>query len=248
MQSLILVPSFSSIFRKKVPTLEIENIPGIWLVNLRFGNVTIYSTFYTRIDQACLLWGIISLVIFITAQFFPLNWKQQAIMWSVISLIGTVGMVKLTRWWVRAEKLDWILDAWVILMVGGVILTDLSIFLGWGKMLIHLSDLWLGLVAIGYFFTAAGMRSRTFTLTGLLHLLGILLLPYFSGWQFLTTGIIMGGSVILLAELEWDSEGTCSAYKQYIQLNLESQTFESGTVQSKPNFAIASIIREVNRL
>lgn len=222
MQSLALVPSFSSIFRKKVPNLEIQNIPGIWLVNLRVGNVTIYSTFYTRIDQACILWGIISLVIFITAQFFPINWNQQAILWSIISLIGTVGMVKLTRWWVRAEKLDWILDAWVILMVGGVILTDLSIFLEWGKMLIHLSELWLGLVAIGYFCTAAGMRSRTFTLIGILHLLGILLLPYVGGWQFLTTGIIMGGSALLLAELEWDSEGTCSAYKQYIQLKPES--------------------------
>ncbi len=233
MQSIALFPPFSSVFRKKAQTIETANIPGIWIVDLQVGNITLYSTFYTRIDQACILWGLISAVIFITAQFVPLDWNLQAILWSAISLVGTAGMVKLTRWWVRAEGLDWILDAWVILMVGGVVLTDLSIFLGWGQMLIHLSDLWLGLVAIGYFFTGAGMRSRTFTVTGILHLLGILLLPYVGGWQFLTTGAIMGGSVLLLAEMQWDSEGTCSAYKgQYSRLAPESQTFESGAVQT----------------
>jgi hypothetical protein len=44
---------------------------------------------------------------------------------------------------------------------------------------------------------------------GLIHLLGIAILPYVGSWQFLATGIIMGGSVLVLAEFQWDSFGTC---------------------------------------
>jgi hypothetical protein len=46
-------------------------------------------------------------------------------------------------------------------------------------------------------------------LLGLVHLLSIWILPYVGSWQFLTTGIIMGGCVLLLAEFQWDSSGTC---------------------------------------
>jgi hypothetical protein len=94
-------------------------------------------------------------------------------------------------------------------MVLGLVITDLSIFLGWGDVLMYLCPLWLGLVAIGYFCTGVGMRSRTLMLLGLVHLLSIWILPYVGSWQFLTTGIIMGGSVLLLAEFQWDSSGTC---------------------------------------
>jgi len=95
------------------------------------------------------------------------------------------------------------------LMLLGLVITDLGIFLGWGTVLMHLCPLWLGLVAIGYLCTGFGMRSRTLMIIGLIHLLGIAILPYVGSWQFLATGIIMGGSVLVLAEFQWDSFGTC---------------------------------------
>ena len=54
-------------------------------------------------------------------------------------------------------------------MLGGVPLTDLGIFLGWGQILIHLCDLWLGLSAIGYLCTGLGMRSRTLIISSIIH-------------------------------------------------------------------------------
>ncbi|MEQ9481127.1 hypothetical protein [Coleofasciculus sp. F4-SAH-05] len=54
-------------------------------------------------------------------------------------------MVVLTNFWVKVERLNWLLYFWGVLMIGGVILTDLSIFLGWGNVLIRLCPLGLGL-------------------------------------------------------------------------------------------------------
>ncbi|MEO1183925.1 MAG: hypothetical protein AAFX46_04020, partial [Cyanobacteria bacterium J06636_27] len=94
--------------------------------------------------------------------------------------------------------------AWVTLILGGVVLTDLGIFLGWGQVLISLCPLWLGLSAVGYLITAWAVKSRTFVITAAIHLLGIALLPYCAGKQFLITGLVMGISLLLLAELQWE--------------------------------------------
>jgi uncharacterized membrane protein YoaK (UPF0700 family) len=64
--------------------------------------------------------------------------------------------------------------------------------------------MWLGLSALGYFCTGLGMRSRAFTLAGLIHLLGIAVLPYLGGWQFLSTGIVMAVSLLMFAGVQWD--------------------------------------------
>ena len=194
---------------KKQNVLELPDIPGLWRCHWQVGNLTIFSTFYTRLDQACILWGVISILIFVTAQFFPISWMTQAVWWSLLSLVGTLGMVVLTPSWLRVEGLGWVLYSWVILMLLGLVVTDLGIFLGWGEVLMHLCPLWLGLIALGYFCTGLGMRSRTLMLTGLVHLLSIWILPYVGAMQFLATGIITGGSVLLLAEFQWDSFGTC---------------------------------------
>ncbi len=84
-------------------------------------------------------------------------------------------------------------------MVAGVVLTDLSIVLSWGLLLMNVCTLWLGLIAVGYFCTGLGMRSRAFTLAGVIHLLGIVLLPYVGGWQFLTAGMVMTASLLIFA-------------------------------------------------
>lgn len=194
---------------RKQSVFELPAVPGIWRCHWQVGNFIIFSTFYTRLDQACLIWGIISLLIFGTAQFFPINWLTQAVWWSILSLVGTWGMMILTPPWLKEEGLSWVLYNWIVLMLLGLVITDLGIFLNWGTVLLNLCPLWLGLVGLGYLSTGLGMRSRTLIIIGLLHLLAITILPYVAAWQFLATGIIMGASVLLLAEFQWDSFGTC---------------------------------------
>ena len=192
------------IVRRKQEALDFQDRRGLWKLKLEFGDKTLFSSFYTRIDQVFVVWGLISSVIFLTAQFAPIDWLTQAIFWSILTAIGTVGMVYLTYFWVRVERLRWVLYAWIILMLGGLIVTDLGIFCGLGNVLMHLCDLWLGLSAIGYFCTGWGLRSRAFILSGLIHILGILVLPYCVGWQFLATGIIMAANLLMFAETQWD--------------------------------------------
>jgi hypothetical protein len=134
---------------KKQNVLELPDMPGLWRCHWQVGNLTIFSTFYTRLDQACILWGVISILIFVTAQFFPISWMTQAVWWSLLSLVGTLGMVVLTPSWLRVEGLGWVLYSWVILMLLGLVVTDLGIFLGWGEVLNNLCPLWLGLIALG---------------------------------------------------------------------------------------------------
>jgi hypothetical protein len=196
---------------RKQNVLELPDLPGVWRCHWQVGNITLFSTFYTQLDQACIVWGVISIVIFGTAQFVPLSWMTQAVWWSALSLIGSVGMLALTPSWLK-EELGWVVYSWIILMLLGVVVTDLSIFLSWGEMLMNLCPLWLGLIALGYLCTGIGMRSRALMLTAIVHLLCIWILPYVGEWQFLATGIITGGSSLMLAELQWDSFATCGSH------------------------------------
>ncbi|MFM9264009.1 hypothetical protein [Tychonema sp. BBK16] len=192
------------LIRTKQEHLDVQDLEGLLRLHWQIGNITPFSRFYTRIDQTFLLWGLVTAGIFFTAQFFPLSWSFQAILWSTLTLIGTAGMAVLTLFWVRVERVCWILYAWAILMITGLVLTDCSIFAGWGGLLLHLCDLWLGLSAIGYFCTGYGLRSRTFLIMGLTHLFSIPLLAFVAPWQYLTTGIIMASCLVLLSELQWD--------------------------------------------
>ncbi|MBE9120815.1 hypothetical protein IQ269_08280 [Tychonema sp. LEGE 07199] len=192
------------LIRSKQEHLDVQDRSGLLQLNWQIGNITLFSGFYTRIDQTFLLWGLVTAGIFFTAQFVPLSWSFQAILWSTLTIIGTAGMAVLTLFWVKVERVSWILYCWAMLMITGLVLTDCSIFLGWGGLLLHLCDLWLGLSAIGYFCTGLGLRSRTFIAIGLAHLFAIGLLPFVAPWQYLTTGIIMAGCLLLLSELQWD--------------------------------------------
>jgi len=192
------------IIRSKQEALDFQDRQGLLSLDIKLGDKTLISVFYTRIDQVFILWGLISAAIFITAQFAPISWVIQAGLWSVLTLIGTMGMVVLTHFWVKVERLRWVLYFWVILMLTGVVLTDLSIFLSWGPILMRLCPMWMGLSALGYFGTGVGMRSRAFTLASIIHLLGIAVLPYLGGWQFLSTGIVMAASLLMFAGVQWD--------------------------------------------
>jgi hypothetical protein len=190
--------------RRKQSIVDIQELEGLWYVDWRIGKIQLHSTFYTRVDQACILWSLLIIPMFLTAQFVPISWSLQATVWSILSGIGLIAMVSWTSYWVDVRKVRWVLYCWIVLMLFGVILTDLSIFLGWGEVLVHLCELWLGLSTIGYLCTGLGVRSRALILAGILHLLFIFVLPFVVAWQFLCTGALMVFCLLLLAEFQWD--------------------------------------------
>lgn len=200
------------IFRRKQHALDFQDRQGLLKFKIALRDKTLVSSFYTRIDQVFVVWGLICSVIFFTAQFSPIDWITQATFWSILTIIGTIGMSRLTYFWVRVERLRWVLYTWIILMLGGVIITDLGIFWGLGKILMHLCDIWLALSAVGYISTGIGMRSRAFVVSGLFHLLGIVILPYCIGWQFLATGLIMTLNLLIFAETQWDMRSPIDNY------------------------------------
>lgn len=201
---MVLFNTAEPIIRRKQHALDFQDRQGLLQLRLQISNKTLFNNIYTRIDQVFVVWGLITAVIFFTAQFAPIDWITQAIFWSVLTGFGTVGMAVLTYFWVKVERLQWILYAWIVLMLGGVIITDLGIKFGSGLILMHLCDIWLGLSAIGYFCTGIGLRSRAFILAGLFHILGIAILPFCTGWQFLATGLVMTANLWMFAETQWD--------------------------------------------
>lgn len=192
------------ILRRKQHALDVQDLCGLLRVRFKIGQAQLFSSLYTRVDQAFLLWGWITLIIFAAAQFLPVSWITQAYVWSFLTLVGTVAMIGLTRFWTRIEQLSWVSYGWGGLMIAAVSLTDLGLFCGWAPVLMHLCDLWLGTCALGYLLTGIGLRSRAFLMIGLVHLGSMALLPVVGGWQFLFTGAVMGGSLLLLSEVQWD--------------------------------------------
>ena len=201
---MVLFNSAEPIIRRKQHALDFQDRQGLLQLKLEISNKTLFDNVYTRIDQVFVVWGLITAIIFFTAQFAPIDWITQAVFWSVLTVIGTVGMTVMTYFWVKVERLRWVLYAWMVLMVGGVVVTDLGILQGWGQVLMHLCHLWLSLSALGYFCTGIGLRSRAFIMAGMFHILGIFILPYCIGWQFLATGLIMTANLLVFAETQWD--------------------------------------------
>ena len=192
------------ILRRKQNALDYQDIQGLFKVRLQIGNKILFSNFYTCIDRAFMIWGLICATIFLTAQFSPLSWMTQAIFWSILTFAGSILTIGITLYWVKIERLRWVLYSWIVLMVSGAIVTDLGIFLAWGDILMNLCHLWLALCAAGYLCTGLGLRSRAFILSSLVHTIGIFLLPYCGGWQFLATGLLMAANLLVFAEAQWD--------------------------------------------
>jgi hypothetical protein len=192
------------LLRIKQKEVDIQDLCGLFRIHWRVGQKTLIDNIYTRIDQVFLIWAVIIAGIFLTAQFSPISWQFQAVLWSILTVVGTIAMICLTHFWVLVEQLRWVVLLWTVLMLIGLGITNIGIFCSIPVILVNLCPLWLGLSALGYVAMGWGMYSRTFILMGLFHLLGIMILPYFLGWQFLTTGLIMASSLILLSELQWD--------------------------------------------
>ncbi|MEM7592542.1 MAG: hypothetical protein AAF383_13635 [Cyanobacteria bacterium P01_A01_bin.83] len=219
---MLLFNSAEPIIRRKQHALDFQDRQGLLKLKLEISNRTLLNSIYTRIDQVFVVWGLITAVIFFTAQFAPIDWITQAVFWSVLTILGTLAMFVLTYFWVKVERLRWVLYSWIVLMLGGIAITDLGLFWGSGTILMHLSHLWLGLSAIGYFCTGVGLRSRAFMMAGLFHLLGIAILPFCIGWQFLATGLVMSANLLMFAETQWDMR---PPIKNYGLLTEEQKAF-----------------------
>lgn len=217
------------VIRDKQTALDVQDLCGLLRVHWQINQLQLFSAFYTRIDQVFLLWGCITSVIFLTAQFLPLSWQLQAIFWSSLTLVGVLAMSALAWFWVKVEQLCWLVYTWSALLLVGVGLTDGGIFLGWIPVLLNLCALWLGLSAIGYFLTGWGLRSRAFMLAGGLHVLGLLLLPFVPALPFLSTGIVMAGTLLFLAEVQWDMRSPTAT----AQLTAEQQQFNREQYQRR---------------
>lgn len=219
---MTLFNSAEPIVRRKQHALDFQDRQGLLQLKLSISDKTLFHNIYTRIDQVFVVWGLITAIIFFTAQFAPIDWITQATFWSVLTGIGTVGMAVLTYFWVKVERLRWVLYSWIILMVGGVVITDLGILQGWGVVLMNLCPLWLGLSALGYVCTGLGLQSRAFIISALFHILGIFALPYCVGWQFLVTGLVMTANLLVFAETQWDMR---LPIKNYNVLTQEQKEF-----------------------
>ena len=111
----------------------------------------------------------------------------------------------LTYFWVKVERLRWVLYAWIVLMLAGVAITDYGIFCGSTTILIHLCDLWLGLSAVGYFCTGIGLRFACLYYGGIVSYFRY---SYFTFVRrlavFLATGLVMTANLLMFAETQWD--------------------------------------------
>ncbi len=204
-------------FNSEIPLLSrkpavalVPDSAKVWRVQWQIGSVILWSSVYTRHDQTCLGWGLLAASIFVIAQFLPLSWATQAAIASLLTGLGCLAMAWLTWRYTAVEQLAWILSAWLGLMLVGTLVTDLAIWCGWGRVLSEICPLWLGLCGIGYLVTGLGMHSRLILICSGIHFLTIGLLPWAGGWQTLLTGAVISGSVLALAEFQWDSNGVCN--------------------------------------
>lgn len=201
---MALNPPTQPILQRKQGESHETDREGILKFCLHYNGSPIISNFYTRVDQVFLVWGLITAVIFCTAQFLNLRWSDQAVLWSALTLVGAWCTVHLSWCWVSLESLRWVVYLWVGLIIGGIGLTNLSILGGVWELMPYLCWVWLIVSALGYLTTAWGLRSRAFLWNGFLHLASVAGLPFVNNWQFLFTGLVTAGSLFLFAEVQWD--------------------------------------------
>ncbi|MEO1187266.1 MAG: hypothetical protein AAFX46_22525, partial [Cyanobacteria bacterium J06636_27] len=95
--------------RDKQKDLDYQDLQGIWRISGKIGNIRVISGFYTRIDQVFIVWGLICAGIFITAQFLPISWTTQAVLWTTLTVSGSAIMIAFTWFWVSVERLRWLI-------------------------------------------------------------------------------------------------------------------------------------------
>jgi hypothetical protein len=198
------LPHKKPIFRVKQPIPNPEELLGILRLRYATGGQVWLDTYYTRLDQALVVWGGVTAVIFLTAQFGHLTWTMQALVWSILSLSAITTTSRLAWHWASVKQVRWVVIFWALLILGGICLTDYGVFLARGSILINLCPIWLGLCVLGYGITSVGMRSLALTFISLIHLCAITLLRLVPEWQFLLTGTVIAGSLLVLAVWQWE--------------------------------------------
>ncbi|PZO21310.1 MAG: hypothetical protein DCF25_05045 [Leptolyngbya foveolarum] len=159
---------------------------------------------FTSIDQAFILWGLASALIFSIAQFSLLSWATQAVIDAAITGACIASTAGLTWQIAKAENLRWIIFLWAILMAGGMALTAYGIFCGVSSILINLCPLWLGLCTVGYSIMGVRMRSHSFTAAALIHGISTLSVSLVPSWQFLASGLVMALTLFFFSVVPWD--------------------------------------------
>ncbi len=191
------------LLRSKQHELDLQDLRGAWhFRHSVFGYV--FSSIYTRVDQVFALWGGMALLMFTSAQVLHASWQQLAMAWSGLTVISVVSMVAMVHFWARVERLMWLVYSWAALMVVGTVITDWGVFNYVGSVLLNLCPLWLCLCAIGHGLTGWGIRSRTFLGLAMLHAVAAFTVTQLGSWQYGVTGIVIGGSMLLLTQLQWD--------------------------------------------
>ena len=141
---------------------------------------------------------------FAAAPVSRVGWQQLALAWSGLTVMGVASMVAMVSFWARVERLMWLVYSWSVLMLLGTAVTDWGVFGSVGPVLLNLCPLWLGLCAIGHGLTGWGMRSRAFLWLAGVHGSAALVITQLGSWQYVATGVIISGSLLVLAQLRWD--------------------------------------------
>ena len=159
---------------------------------------------FTSIDQAFILWGVVSMVIFAIAQFSTIGWMTQAVIDAALTGACIACTSGLTWQVATIANLRWVVFLWAALMTVGMVLTTYGIFCGVASILINLCALWLGLCTLAYSVMGIKMRSYSFTGAALVHGAGIASLSQFPAWQFLVSGLVMALPLFFFSVVPWD--------------------------------------------
>ncbi|MGD1864847.1 MAG: hypothetical protein ACFB0D_09845 [Phormidesmis sp.] len=162
----------------------------------------------TEIDQAFIVWGALTLVIFSLGQFSTMNWTTQTILDAALTGAGIAVTSGLTWAISSSAKLRWVVFLWAGLMSAGSVATAYGIFYSSALILSNLCLLWLGLCAVGYGAMAIGMQSRCFTAACWVHLAAVPALSYASSCQFFTSGLVMALTLFFFSIVPWDMQAS----------------------------------------
>ncbi|MBE9065830.1 hypothetical protein IQ260_04100 [Leptolyngbya cf. ectocarpi LEGE 11479] len=193
-----------SVFRLKQDLVDPVDLHGVLRVRLGSQDNVFVSTYFTRLDQALIVWGVVTAAIFLVAQFCYLDWRIQAIVWSALSCAAILLVGRLAWFWVTTRNQRWILYGWSLLVMAGLVSTGYGILSAWGFLLRNLCSIWLGISAFGYFATGIGMQAQALILIGIVHICAIPILIVLPNWPFLLTGLVMSGSLFCLAVFQWE--------------------------------------------
>ncbi len=196
-------------------SLGVQDLGG--LLNTRFElhfkrNVQDWPIFcFSSIDQAFLVWGGLTLIIFLTGQFSSMSWMTQAVLDAALTGAGIAWASGLTWTLIDDKRLNWVIFLWAGLMTLGVSVTAYGIYSSISVVMVSLCPLWMGLCALGYGAMAIGMRSHAFTAACFVHTLAIPMLYRQPSWQYLTTGLVISLTLLFFSVVPWDMQAEQNA-------------------------------------